>query len=131
VRVDFPDSMPGSGVTVEDCARVSRVIEGWLDELPAVPERYVLEVSSPGVERPLARRRDFVRFAGREVRLRAAGGAFGTADRDGQVRGTLEGVEGDGEEYSVVLRTTDGDRLHLPRGQIGAANLVFHWNEDG
>ena len=64
LRVDWTDSKPGAGITVGDCARVSRELERWLDQHPAVPERYVLEVSSPGVERPLKRRRDYERFVG-------------------------------------------------------------------
>src|SRR5690606_39553856 len=47
------------GVTLDDCARVSRALEPYLDTVEGLPERYVLEVSSPGVERPLVRARDF------------------------------------------------------------------------
>ena len=63
VRIDRPDSRPGQGVTADDCAAVSRALEVHLDQRGDVSERYVLEVSSPGVERPLVRRRDFERFA--------------------------------------------------------------------
>ena len=65
LRVDRPDSVPGKGISVDDCAVVSRALEQWLDE--EFPERYVLEVSSPGIERPLVRPRDWVRFAGQRV----------------------------------------------------------------
>jgi ribosome maturation factor RimP len=50
IRIDVPEERSeGGGVTVHDCAVVSRALEAWLDQLPQVPERYVLEVSSPGV----------------------------------------------------------------------------------
>jgi ribosome maturation factor RimP len=58
LRIDRPDSAPGRGVTVEECASVSRALEPWLDGHEELSERYVLEVSSPGVERPLVRARD-------------------------------------------------------------------------
>jgi ribosome maturation factor RimP len=63
IKMDVVDSVPGEGgVTVDQCAKVSRAVEPWLDSHPEVPEKYVLEVSSPGVERPLTRRRDWDRF---------------------------------------------------------------------
>jgi ribosome maturation factor RimP len=130
VRVDHPESAPGRGVTVGDCAQASRAIESWLDLHPEVPERYVLEVSSPGVERPLVRKRDFIRFLGREVDVKAAKGGLGD-HLARRVKGVIEGVEDEGDEYSVVLRTAEGGRVVLPRDSIGRANLVFHWNEDG
>src|ERR1041384_1072437 len=68
LRIDLPDgSTPGQGVTVADCARVSRDVESFLDERGEVGERYVLEVSSPGLERPLVKRGDYERFADKEV----------------------------------------------------------------
>jgi ribosome maturation factor RimP len=65
---------PATGITVEDCAIVSRAIDEPLDALPAVDSLfkgtpYELEVSSPGVERPLRQPKDFIRFAGRETRI--------------------------------------------------------------
>lgn len=130
VRVDLPDSVPGSGVTVNDCASVSRALEAWLDGEPAFPERYVLEVSSPGVERPLLRKRDFERFAGRDVALRGAGEADG-GGFSGRLTGVLEGIEDDGDGYRVVIRTDGAPRVAVPRAEIARANLVFDWNGRG
>ena len=121
LRVDFPDSAPGRGVTVEDCARVSRRLEEWLDEHPALPERYVLEVSSPGVERPLTRLRHFRRFAGEEVRVRGPSST---------VEGTLEGAEADGEAYRVTVRLPDGSQARFASDEIVRATLVFRWDQD-
>ena len=53
VRVDRPDSRPGQGVTADDCAGISRSLERFLETRALVGPRYVLEVSSPGLERPL------------------------------------------------------------------------------
>ena len=129
VRVDLPDSTPGQGVTVEDCARLSRAIEERLDTDPAIPDRYVLEVSSPGVERPLSRRRDFVRFVGQQIAIKRRD----TRDAKrlpGRVTGVLERVEGEGDDYRVMIRTADGAKIVVPRKDIVKANLVFSWHGD-
>jgi ribosome maturation factor RimP len=125
-KIDLPDSEPGHGVTVDDCAKVSRRLESWLDAHPGVPDRYVLEVSSPGVERPLVRRRDFVRFVGREVELKGEG----EPGLRGRVRGILRGVEDRGPSYDVVIDDGAAATRRVPREQIARAKVVFRWNED-
>jgi ribosome maturation factor RimP len=130
VRIDIaggsaPD--PGSeGVTVDDCTRVSRALEVFLDEAPDIAERYVLEVSSPGVERPLVRRRDYERFAGREISVKAHSRlANGSRRAEGELLGL---VTADGEER-VRLRQQDGTELDIPRGEIARAQLIFRWKD--
>src|SRR5690606_22711896 len=69
VMIDRPrdDDMDGSGVDIDDCADISRDLSAILDEDPdLVPGSFQLEVSSPGLERPLVKEADYVRFAGRE-----------------------------------------------------------------
>lgn len=129
LRVDLPDSSPGHGVTVNDCVRVSRALEPWLDEHPDVPERYTLEVSSPGVERPLRRRRDFVRFAGSEVVVKTE--QIVPAVKSRRIEGTLEGVEGEEEEiYRVQVRLGNGTVVEVPRDGIVRAHLMFRWEDE-
>jgi ribosome maturation factor RimP len=72
VRIDTPSPR---GVTVDDCATASRALEAWLDEGGGGPlgNRYVLEVSSPGIERPVRWHRHWVRFVGRDVNVRVPG----------------------------------------------------------
>jgi len=65
VRVDRPDSRPGQGVTADDCAGISRSLERFLESRAMVGPRYVLEVSSPGLERPLRWPEHWRRFIGR------------------------------------------------------------------
>lgn len=126
LRIDLPDSRPGHGVTVEDCARVARELESLLDEKPELAGKYLLEVSSPGVERPLVRRRDFERFVGQEVALR---GDVALAGRARRLEGELLGVvESDGDER-VRLRLHNGEVVEVPRGEIARAHLVYRWNE--
>ncbi len=73
VRIDRADSAPGRGVTAEDCATVSRALERSLEVAGSVGPRYVLEVSSPGIERPLVTAAHWRRFVGRRAKVRAAG----------------------------------------------------------
>jgi ribosome maturation factor RimP len=124
LRVDRPDSTPGQGVTVEDCSRVSRALETYLDERSDLSESYLLEVSSPGVERPLVRRRDFERFSGREVALKGKEPLAGRARR---LEGVLLGITGGEGEERVRLRLPDGEEVEVPRAEVTGANLVYRW----
>ena len=125
VRIDCPDGDAGQGVTVGQCATVSRLLEAWLDINRGVPERYVLEVSSPGVDRPLRRDRDFQRFRGQQVAVKGHDVLAGRARR---LEGELLGLdEKEGEAKAVRLRLPDGDEVSIPRSEIAGANLVFTW----
>jgi ribosome maturation factor RimP len=128
VRIDVPGgtSEPGQGVTVDDCTRVSRELETYLDDSGGVSERYVLEVSSPGVERPLTRRRDFERFSGREVAL---SGKAPLAGRGRRLEGKLVGVSGEGDAERIRLRLPGGEEVEVPRGEVTRAHLVFRWEK--
>ena len=126
LRVDIPGSAPGAGVSVDDCARVSRAVEEYLDEAADVAERYVLEVSSPGVERPLVRTADFTRFAGRDIAVKMSKPLANGARR---IEGELVGLETvDGEER-IRLRLPDASTMDIPRADVTRANLVFRWGE--
>ncbi|MEJ2541424.1 MAG: ribosome maturation factor RimP [Gemmatimonadota bacterium] len=128
LRVDRPDSVPGeTGVTVDDCAVVSRGLEPWLDEHPAMPERYVLEVSSPGVDRPLVRDRDFDRFAGEQVAVKGRKGEL-LAERASRLEGTLLGLTERDGEVLVRLRLNNGDEVEVPRREIAGAHIVYSWD---
>jgi len=80
VRIDWPPSPAGGSagdpprqVTVEDCTRASRALEAWLDHGGPLGNRYALEVSSPGLERPVRWHRHWARFVGSEVNVKLAG----------------------------------------------------------
>jgi ribosome maturation factor RimP len=128
LRIDRPDSGPGSGVTVDECARVSRALEAWLDEHEALPERYVLEVSSPGLERPLLKERDFERFRGERVAVTGTGLLAGLSTRlEGELLG-LEGAGSGAEAVRLRISGKEGDReVSIPRSEIRKANLLFEW----
>lgn len=69
VFIDHPEAEPGRGINVDECAEVSRYIEALMDADERIPEVYVLEVSSPGIERPLKKPDHFRRVVGEDVEL--------------------------------------------------------------
>jgi ribosome maturation factor RimP len=115
VRIDRRD---GERVSVEDCAKVSRVIEAKLDGSSLLSDRYVLQVSSPG-DRPLKSPADWQRFVGEwaNVLSPAQGGRF-----EGKIAG-LEGVEG---AEVVVLSLEQGAERRIPLSDVKEARLAFH-----
>jgi ribosome maturation factor RimP len=125
IRIDRPGVGAGDGIGAGDCAQVSRALEPWLDQLGSMPERYVLEVSSPGLERPLVQPGDFERFAGKKIAVKGSAPLAGRATR---LEGELLGLacEGDGEER-VRLRLPNGEEVQIPRTEIAGARLVFEW----
>jgi len=110
----FIDRIEGR-VTVDDCARGSRLIEAAIEEKSAFGGEYVMEISSPGIERRIARERDFKRFAGAVARVRTR------TPMDGQrnFEGTIAGCDG----QSVTLKIGDKERK-FPYALIARANLV-------
>ena len=118
VRIDRRDDQK---VSVEDCARASRAIEARLDAGGLVNERYVLEVSSPGAERPLHRAADWRRFVGRHAVVTTPSLAGGKAEVE------IVAVEGaEGEEVGVV-RDAKGVEHRVRLADVTQARLAFHW----
>jgi len=118
VRIDWRDAAPGRKVTIEDCAAASRHLEAWLDASGAIGERYVLEVSSPGLERPLRRLTHWTRFAGREADVRLP--------ERGRVRVRI--VATDSAAGTVTLRLPDGAAVTVPVAEARDATLVVDWD---
>lgn len=108
-----------AGVTVEDCESVSRQVGALLDVEDPISDSYVLEVSSPGLDRPLLAAEHFTRFAGRLVRLRTTEPLQGRRKWTGR----LVGCRGD----SIVVRETEAEEERerlIPLALVGKANLV-------
>ncbi|MDG2284741.1 MAG: ribosome maturation factor RimP [Alphaproteobacteria bacterium] len=104
-------------MNVEDCAKVSRAVSALLDVEDPISEAYDLEVSSPGIDRPLVRLSDFQRFSGFEARIELKD----LVDGRKRLRGTLLGV-GDDE---IVTIDSKGDGISVPYSEIKAAKLVL------
>src|SRR5438128_3565403 len=111
VQIDRPGpaATPAESVSVEDCARVSRDLSAVLDVEDVVPTAYTLEVSSPGLDRPLRRPDDYRRFSGRRAKLVMRQAI------DGQTyfKGRLGGVE-DSNGIAVIIDADDGRRHRVP-----------------
>lgn len=119
VRIDWAEAVPGRTVTVDDCAVVSRALEAWLDTTGVGEGRYILEVSSPGLDRPLRRLEEWRRFTGRKVDVLIPqwGGRF-TVTHTGVV---------DGPEPAVELEMPKGDRRTINLSDIKEARLALDW----
>jgi len=117
VQIDRPGPAASAdeSVSVDDCAHVSRDLSAILDVEDVVPTAYTLEVSSPGLDRPLRRSDDYRRFAGRLAKIVVRG----RVDGQGFFRGRLGGVDG-GE---VLIDGEDGKTHRVPLDAITRANL--------
>lgn len=120
VRIDWPPTDPPRQVSVADCAMASRALEAWLDGGEGVPgplgARYVLEVSSPGMERPLRWPRHWARFVGRDVTAKV--------DGLGRVRARIVAMP---DEATVVLQPEGGAPRPVPLTSIRDARLAVEW----
>jgi ribosome maturation factor RimP len=103
-------------MTVDQCAQISHAVSALLDVEDPIGGSYRLEVTSPGIDRPLVRQRDFERFAGFEARVETAEPIAGRR----RFRGRLMGVEGD----DVCLRLPEGEQ-RIPYAAVKKAKLVL------
>lgn len=109
---------PDGDMSVDDCARLSRALSPALDVEDPVDRAYRLEISSPGIDRPLVRRSDFGRWSGHEARIELETPLAGRK----RFRGRILGVEGD----EVFLGMEDAEApARLPLGGIQEAKLVL------
>src|SRR5216684_5187045 len=122
VRIEWPPGSPAGpdaqprGVSVAECATASRALEAWLDAEGPLGRRYMLEVSSPGLERPLRWHRHWVRFVGREVQATVAG--------LGRVRARIVDVP---DEHTVVLEPAGRAAQRVRLSDIRDARLAVDW----
>ena len=108
------DRIDGEAMQVDDCADISRSVSALLDVEDPIGHEYSLEVSSPGIDRPLVRRKDFERFAGHVVRIETQFAIDGRR----RFKGRLLGLEGD----DVRVATDEGEAA-LPFDAIAKAKL--------
>jgi len=108
-------------MTVEDCAEVSRVLSALLDVEDPIQGSYSLEVSSPGIDRPLTRPEDYTRFAGFEARVETRQPIEGRR----RFRGRLQGVEADRVIMNVMDVEDSAVAIAIPLSDIERAKLVL------
>jgi ribosome maturation factor RimP len=105
----------GRPMDVEDCANLSRALSAVLDVEDPIPGAYTLEVSSPGIDRPLTREKDYLRWAGHLARVETTQPIEGRR----RFKGTLLGLE----NGTLRLRLDDGKEADVPIVQIARAKL--------
>ena len=103
-------------MTVEDCAQLSRSVSALLDIHDPIVGSYTLEISSPGIDRPLVRSEDYDRFVGFEAKIELAMPVEGRKRFRGRLAGTVEGT---------VRLLTDGGEISLPLDAVARAKLVL------
>lgn len=118
LRITIDDAEGKGRVAVECCARVSRELETLLDAADAMPGAYRLEVSSPGLDRVLAREQDFRAAIGREVKLQTRRPIEGRR----RFRGRLVSFES-----GVVKMTIDGEMALIPFEEVEKANSIYEF----
>ncbi len=120
IYIDKPEGPDGNEeyVNIEECELVSRYLSGRLDEEDPIDENYILEVSSPGLDRPLIRDEDYIRYAGRLVDV----GFYKPFNGIKQACFELVGLNA--EEDAVLVKDENGAALELPREQISKIKLA-------
>ena len=117
IYIDKPE-----GVTLEDCSTVSRTIEAVIDADDFIPSPYVLEVSSPGLERPLFTIQDFEKFVGKKAKVKTSEAVNGQANFTGNITG-IEGSE-------IVLEDKTNGTVRIPFDKVAKANLKVDLSEE-
>ena len=113
----YVDMASGEGyIGTEDCEKVSRFLSEKLDEEDPIEQNYYLEVSSPGMDRPLLKREHYERYVGSEVEIRLYKGKDGTKN----IQGVLESIEGE----IVIITDHDNKEWKLELSEIAKANLA-------
>ncbi|BAV64407.1 ribosome maturation protein RimP [Sphingobium cloacae] len=104
-------------LVIEDCAAISRRLSDVLDEADPIEEAYRLEVSSPGIDRPLTRLTDFLEWKGHEAKIATSETVAGRKS----FRGVLQGVEGD----DIQFRDVKTGEVSIPFALVGDAKLLL------
>ena len=107
---------PG-GITVNDCETVSRAFSDKLDEDDFIEDSYIMEISSPGLDRPLKKEKDFARSLGEEVEVRT----YRAIDRQKEFIGILKDYDKD----TVTIEYEDGETMTFDKADIALIRLAF------
>ncbi len=104
------------GITIDDCETISRALEKKLDENDPIEAAYVLEVSSPGLDRQLKKEKDFVRYAGSLVDVKLYQAQNGSRDWQGLLEGWEDGT--------LTIRTDEGEEIRFQRKDVASVRLA-------
>ena len=105
------------GISVDDCEVISRKLGDWLDKEDFIDESYILEVSSPGLGRPLKKEKDFIRSMGKDVDVRL----YRQIDKQKEFTGALSAYDGN----TVTLTMEDGSQMVFEKADIALIRLAL------
>ena len=117
----FLDTLEG-GITLDQLADAQEWVDATIEQLDPFQGSYTLEVSSPGIDRPLRKRSDYVRFAGEKTVVYL---------KPGQARSKYTGISQGLAEDELVLECEDGETARIPLGRIKKAHIVGHIDFSG
>ncbi|MCK8058799.1 MULTISPECIES: ribosome maturation factor RimP [unclassified Fusibacter] len=120
LRVYIDTIDPNEGVSIDDCKIVSQQLNQKLDALDPIEEEYILEVSSPGIERPLKKEEDFIKFAEKLAQIKL----YFPINGSKIIEGILKGVQ-DGEV--LIEDERNNEVISIPKDKIAAAKLLFRF----
>ena len=105
------------GIAVDDCEVISRALSSWLDKEDFIDDSYILEVSSPGLGRPLKKEKDFVRSMGKDVDVRL----YRQLNKQKEFTGALSAYD----ENTVTLTMEDGNQMVFEKADIALIRLAL------
>lgn len=105
------------GITINDCETVSRAFNEQLDAEDFISDAYIMEVSSPGLGRPLKKEKDYIRSMGKELELRT----YRAVDKQKEFYGVLVAYD----DNSVTIETEDGNRRTFQKNELALVRLAF------
>ena len=111
------------GVNVDDCASVSREVSAYLEVEEIINHAYKLEVSSPGIERPLKKVEDFIRFSGRKARIKLKDPVDGQRVFIGLMEAVIEEGDENSKSAKKILLTLDGQQMEIDLESVARARL--------
>ncbi len=109
------------GITLDECERVSRQVSALMDMEDPIEQAYTLEVSSPGINRVLRKKKDFIRYAGSPVKIKTSKKLSGRRNYKGMLKGVDQSqvrVDVDGALYDIPLDEIETARLDLPESEL-------------
>ena len=104
------------GVTIDDCETISRAVEKVLDDMDPIEQSYILEVSSPGIDRPLKKDADFVRYKGSKVDVKL----YNPQNKRKEFTGMLEGLQ----DGNITIIDGSGNTLRFPKSNVAMCRLA-------
>ena len=116
VYVDRLENGGYGWMTSDDCEKISRWLSDKLDEADPIKQNYVLEVSSPGLDRPLIRDKDFERFTGSRIEIKLYEAMEGKKQLEGKLTGYADGM--------VTIKDDNGTEISLPKEKAAKINLA-------